>query len=97
MEKNTIYICHLPFSVTEEDLRKLFSKYGKIKEISIPTEQGCERTRGFGFIEFDDPKSAEKAAAAMDSKEITISGETRNLSVKIAEAKEKTRGRGGRW
>jgi len=97
MEKNTIYICHLPFSITEEDLRELFSKFGKIKEITIPTEQGCDRTRGFGFVEFADPKSAEKAVAAMDSKEITISGETRCLSVKIAEAKEKTRGRGGRW
>jgi len=97
MGKNTIYVCHLPFKVCEDSLRELFSLFGEIKEITIPTEHGCQRTRGFGFIEYVDSESAEKAVAAMDGKEVTIEGETRQLSVTIAEDKEKTRGRGGRW
>jgi RNA recognition motif-containing protein len=97
MGKNTIYVCHLPFKVCEDSLRELFAPFGEIKEITIPTEQGCQRTRGFGFIEYADSKSAEKAVVAMDGKEVTIDSETRQLSVSIAEDKEKSRGRGGRW
>lgn len=96
MATTTVYIRHLPFKITEQDLRKLFSPFGKIKEISIPTEHGSDRTLGYGFVEFVDPESAEKAVVAMDTKECTISGETRCLEVKLADERDK-RGRGGRW
>ena len=96
MANNTVYICHLPFKITEEDLHALFAPFGKIKEVEIPTEHGSDRTLGYGFVEFATAKAAEKAVAAMNTKECSMGEETRCLSVKIADERKK-RGRGGRW
>jgi len=96
MAKNTVYVCHLPFKITEEELHDLFAPFGKIKEVTIPTEHGSDRALGYGFVEFTNPESAEKAVAAMNTKECVIGEETRCLNVKIADERKK-RGRGGRW
>jgi RNA recognition motif-containing protein len=96
MAKNTVYVRNLPFKMTEEELHDLFKRFGKIKEVKIATEHGSERPLGYGFVEFTNPESAEKAVATMDTKECAVGEETRCLSVKIAD-ESKRRGRGGRW
>lgn len=39
-----LFVGNLPTDITEEDFRKLFSKYGEANEVFI------NRDRGFGFI-----------------------------------------------
>ena len=97
MSKNIVYVCHLPFNITEENLKAFFADFGTITEINIPPGCSTKCTRGFGFIEFSDDEAATKAVAAMDGAEITIGEETRQLSVKIADDRKKRRGRSGRW
>lgn len=48
-----IYVGNLDQTVVEDDLRTLFSSYGKILGISVQ--------RNFGFIQFDSEQSAQLA------------------------------------
>lgn len=46
---------------TEEDLREYFGQYGNILNIQIVTDKETGQRKGFGFIEFDDSDSVDKA------------------------------------
>lgn len=56
--RNTqVFITKLAREVTEEDLRKNFRKFGKIKEVTLK--------RGFGFVDYEDYKCAQDAIDEM--------------------------------
>ncbi|XP_059661277.1 glycine-rich RNA-binding protein 3, mitochondrial-like [Cornus florida] len=48
-----IFVGGIPTSVTEDELKNFFSKYGKVVEHEIIRDHVTERSRGFGFIVFD--------------------------------------------
>lgn len=48
-----IFVGNLSSSATKEDLRSLFSQYGKVSE--------CDVLRNFGFVHMDSQKEAEEA------------------------------------
>jgi RNA recognition motif-containing protein len=77
---NRIYVGNLPFSVTQEQLKELFSQYGEIEEAVVVTNKFSGRSKGFGFVSFKDEASADKAIAEMNKKEV----EGRPLNVKEA-------------
>jgi len=60
-ECNGIFINGIPYETTEEELRKLFSKYGKIDIIKLPKYQDSGRNIGYCHIYYSSPKSASKA------------------------------------
>ena len=80
-----IYIGNLPFSVDLAKLKELFSKYGKIEDAIVMANRYTGRSRGFGFVTFENEADAEKAIAEMNKK--TIEG--REISVKEARPLEK--------
>lgn len=52
-ENKRLFIKNLPYDVNEEDIEKLFRKYGEINEVKIlRTREG--RGIGSGFISFED-------------------------------------------
>lgn len=55
---------NLPFSIENDDLQKLFEKYGKIEEIEIPIKRG--QKTGYAFIKFETSESAITAYASVD-------------------------------
>ncbi|XP_031165508.1 non-POU domain-containing octamer-binding protein [Sander lucioperca] len=59
-QRSRLFVGNLPTGVTEEDLEKLFAKYGKANEIFINKE------RGFGFIRLETRIIAEIARAELD-------------------------------
>ena len=69
MEKR-IYVGNLPFSITQDGLRDLFSQYGEIEEATLVINKFSGRSKGFGFIEFKEESSAEKAVSEMNKKEV---------------------------
>ena len=75
-----IYVGNLPFSVTLERLKELFSSYGEIEDAIVITNKYTERSRGFGFVSFVNDADAERAIAEMNKKVI----EERELNVKEA-------------
>uniref|UniRef100_A0A665U3L1 RRM domain-containing protein n=1 Tax=Echeneis naucrates TaxID=173247 RepID=A0A665U3L1_ECHNA len=59
-QRSRLFVGNLPTGVTEEDIEKLFSKYGKASEIFVNKE------RGFGFIRLETRIIAEIARAELD-------------------------------
>lgn len=60
MEGARLYVGNLNYSVSQEELEKLFADYGMVAEVKI-----IER-KGFGFVEMSDLSEAEKALAALN-------------------------------
>lgn len=75
-----IYVGNLPFSVTLERLKEVFSPYGKIEDAIVMANKFTGRSRGFGFVTFVNEADADKALAEMNNKNI----EGRELKVKEA-------------
>ncbi len=77
-----IYVGNLPFKVTEDEIRALFSRHGDVHSVDIITDRESGRPRGFGFVEMDD-EAAQAAIGALDGAEMG----GRNL--RVNEAKQR--------
>jgi len=75
-----IYVGNLPFSLTLDKLKELFSQYGEIEEATIVTNKFSGRSKGFGFIEFKEDSAADTAISEMNNKNV----EGREIVVKEA-------------
>lgn len=56
----TIYVGNLPFSATEDEVRKLFEQYGTVQSVKLVNDRETGRPRGFGFVDMS-PSEAQKA------------------------------------
>ncbi|CAI2172227.1 5796_t:CDS:2 [Funneliformis geosporum] len=64
----TIYVANIPWSVNEQMLRELGTKYGEVASVRLPLDfEG--RARGFGFIEYNDEEVAQKALESINGYE----------------------------
>jgi len=61
--ENTLRVSNLTKAVTEDDLRELFERYGRIHRISLPRveKDGVKEPRGFAYIAFARNEDAAKA------------------------------------
>lgn len=75
-----IYVGNLPYSITEEELKNLFSRYGEVISSTIITDRFSGRSKGFGFIEMAVQREGEIAIAELDG--YMLNG--RNLRVNLA-------------
>ena len=83
METSKLYVGNLSYSVTEEQMKELFSKYGTVESSSIITDRNTGKGKGFGFVEMSSPDEAEKAEAALNGFELD------GRAMKVNEAKPK--------
>ena len=83
-----LYIGNLPFSASEDELKKLFGVHGTVHSVALINDRETGRPRGFGFIEMDDA-AAMAAQQALDGKEMD------GRALKVNEAQDKPRGGGG--
>ena len=81
MEGNKLYVGNLSYSVTDEQLQKLFSTHGQVQTANVIGD------KGFGFVEMANNSEAEKAKEALDGTDF----EGRNLKIDEARPqREKT-------
>jgi len=85
-----IYVGNLPFSSSEEEIRRLFATYGEVIAVFLPSDRETGRPRGFGFVEMENT-DADKAISALDGKEFS------GRALRVNEARESdSRSRGPR-
>jgi RNA recognition motif-containing protein len=75
-----IYVGNLPYSVTEENLKSIFSEFGAVDNASIVQDRESGRAKGFGFVEMPNNNEAENAIKSLNGKEI----QGRNITVNQA-------------
>ena len=77
LENNNLYVRNIPYTVTEEDLKKLFGQFGNITSIKlegnlIENKDNNEKkkffNKGFGYVSFDKIESAKKALESLNGK-----------------------------
>lgn len=66
-DNNSVYVGGLPYDVTEEALRRVFSPYGTVHDIKIVNDQSV-RGKCYGFVTFSNRRSADDAIQDMDGK-----------------------------
>ena len=88
----SIYVGNLSYEVNREDLNEVFTEYGTVKRVHIPTDRETGRVRGFAFVEMDSEANEEKAIEALDGAEWM----DRELKVNKAKPREDRGSFGGR-
>ncbi|XP_043692256.1 heterogeneous nuclear ribonucleoprotein 1 [Telopea speciosissima] len=79
-----IFVGGVPTTVTEDEFKNFFSKYGKVVDHQIVRDHATNRSRGFGFIIFD----SEQVVDDMLSKGTMIDMEGTQVEIKKAEPKK---------
>lgn len=79
-----IYVGNLPYSVTGDDLRNLFSQYGDVADAKVISDKYSGKSKGFGFVQMSDNSNAEKAIEALNDSDL----QGRNIKVNQARPKE---------
>jgi RNA recognition motif-containing protein len=82
-----LYVGNLPFTVTEDAVRTLFSAHGTVEKISLINDRDTGRPRGFGFIEMSNA-DASRAMQALNGKDFD------GRALKINEAQDKPHSNG---
>lgn len=83
-----MYVGNLPFQITEEQVRDLFTPYGTVESVNMITDRISGEFRGFCFVEME-ATSANSAIKALDSKELD------GRALKVNEAKPQENRTGG--
>jgi cold-inducible RNA-binding protein len=87
-----LYVGNLSYQTSEDELRELFAAFGSPSSVKIVTDRETGRSRGFGFVEFDDDEEAKAAIAGINGKEV------RGRSLTVSEARPRSEGGGrGGW
>ncbi len=87
-----LYVGNLTFDTTDQDLRDLFSQFGKPEEVAIVTDRETGRSRGFAFVTMGNSEEGQAAISALEGKDF----QGRNLTVNEARPREdRPRGNGG--
>ncbi|WP_018692396.1 RNA recognition motif domain-containing protein [Algicola sagamiensis] len=79
-----IYVGNLPYSVTEDELRSMFTQHGEVIRATIIIDKFSGQSKGFGFVEMSDGAQAESAIAALNESEV----KGRNIKVNPAKPRE---------
>ena len=80
---SNLIVRHCPASWGDDDIKNAFAAYGSIVSAIIIKDQSTGASKGFGFVNFDNPISAQQAIQGMNGHTV----ERKRLEVRLKEAK----------
>jgi RNA recognition motif-containing protein len=86
-----LYVGSLSYDTNESGLRGLFEPFGTLLSVAVIIDKMTGRSKGFGFVEFEDSNAADEAIAQINGKEV----DGRTLTVNEARPQVKREGFGG--
>lgn len=85
-----LYVGNLPFSVKEDQLREIFETGERqLVDAKLITDRQTGRSRGFGFVEFENSEDAQAAIKELNGTEIN------GRAIVVNEARPRTQKNGG--
>lgn len=86
--KTRVFVGGIAWATTDEGLEEAFAKFGAVKDAKVLTDKDTNKSRGFGFVTFEDEESAR--AAVEEGNDMELDG--RSLRVDWATEKKKENG-----
>lgn len=83
----TIYVGNLSYRATEADLRAVFTDYGEVTRVVLPTDRESGKMRGFAFVDLSEETQEDNAISELDGAEWM----GRQIRVNKAKPKEDSR------
>lgn len=87
------YVKNLDENTSDQELLDLFSKHGKVTSCVIMRDQGEHKSKGFGFVNFEDFESAKRAVAEVNGttigQKVVYVGRAQKKSEREAELRAK--------
>ena len=87
----SIYVGNISYEVTSEDLNEVFTEYGTVNRVHIPTDRDTGRSRGFAFVEMVSEAEEDKAIETLNDAQWM----GRSLKVNKAKPRDNSRSYGG--
>ncbi|KAL2513701.1 Glycine-rich RNA-binding protein RZ1A [Forsythia ovata] len=84
------FIGGLSWSISDRGLKEAFEKFGHLLEAKVVIDKVSGRSRGFGFVTFDEKKAMEEAIEAMNGMDL----DGRTITVDKAQPHQGSGGRG---
>lgn len=84
-----LFVGGLSWGTDDQALRAAFEQFGAVTEAKVVTDRETGRSRGFGFVSFQDEASAQNALDKMNGQ--VLDGRT----LKVDNAQERPQGGGG--
>ena len=79
-----LFVGGLPFATTDDELKAAFAAHGTVASATVVRDRDSGRSKGFGFVEYENDDEGKAAQAAMNGSE--MSGRT--ITVDEARPKE---------
>ncbi|HNS71659.1 MAG TPA: RNA-binding protein [bacterium] len=79
-----LYVGNLPYSVNDQSLGNLFSKYGNVLSSTVIIDKMSGRSKGFGFVELEDDSQAQAAIKELNNSDM----DGRKINVSVARPME---------
>lgn len=84
-----LYVGNLPYTMDEGDLRDLFTPYGTPSSVAVIMDRGTGRSKGFGFVEFENDTEAKAAISSLNGRDFN------GRALTVSEARPRAEGGGG--
>ena len=65
-----LYVGNLPFSLTVDKFKEVFSQFGEVESAEIISYKNTGKSKGYGFVAYKEDASAEKAKLELNGKEL---------------------------
>ena len=72
-----IYVGNLKYSVTDDELREMFSEFGEVASADVIKDKFSGQSKGFGFVDMPNEADADDAINALhdtmrDGRKLTV-------------------------
>ena len=84
-DDSKLFVGNLPYSANSDDLRQLFAQFGSIVDAVVLMDKFSGRSRGFGFVTFENASQANAAVQALNGQDF----QGRKLVASVARPQEK--------
>lgn len=84
MASQNLFVGSLAYATTDDSLKAYFEEIGPVKSARVITDRETNRSKGFGFVEFEDEANNQTAVDKLNGTEL----DGRAITVTLARPKE---------
>jgi cold-inducible RNA-binding protein len=84
MAQQNLFIGSLAYATSDDSLKAHFEQIGPVASARVITDRDTGRSKGFGFVEFENEDDNQKAVDQLNGKEL----DGRTINVSLAKPKE---------